>query len=288
MKNFIYKKVFTLEEAYALLSQYQDKGKILAGGTDLLVKMKQKQLQPEVLIDIKGIQGMDFISHDQKDGLLIGSLTSIRNIELSNVVQEKCNVISESASHLGSVQIRNLATLGGNLCNASPSAEMAPCLISLGAKVRIVGKEGERWGLLEEFFKGPGETILRSDELLAYVQVPNILPRTGYVYMKHSMRKAMDLAIVSVAVALTLDASKEKCEETKIVLGAVAPIPMRTRGAEDRLRGQKVDEKAIEEASRLASEESRPITDMRSSAEYRREMIKVLIAKSIKKALEKI
>lgn len=288
MKNFIYKKVLTVEDAFLLLSEYKEKARILAGGTELLVKMKQKQLEPEILIDIKEIGALGGIQYDEKGGLIIGALASIRSIEVSKIIQEKFKVISEAAGFIGSIQNRNLATLGGNLCNASPAAEMAPCLMSLGTRVKVIGREKERWIPLEEFFTGPGQTVLKNGEILASIQVPNISPRTGCVYMKHSLRKAMDLAMVSVAVALTLDSTKKKCQEIKIVLGAVAPVSIRAQKAEERLRGKKIDYASIEEASRLAAKEARPISDLHGSAQYRKEMVRVITERSINQAVHNI
>ncbi len=288
MKNFIYKKLPTLEEVCSLLSQDPAKTKILAGGTELLVKMKSKLLEPEIIIDLKGISGLDEIGYDQNEGLTIGPLATFQSLETSKIIQEKFGVISETAGQFGSTQIRNLATLGGHLCNASPASDMAPCLISLGATIEIMGSEGKRWVPLEEFFTGPGKTVLKKGEILTSVQVPNIPEKTGCVYMKHSLRKAMDMAIVGVATAITLDKGKERIEEIKIVLGAVSPIPMRAQKAEDRLRGKRIDKVSIEEASRLASEEARPITDLHGSAEYRKEMVRVITKKSIRQAMDDI
>lgn len=286
MKNFEYKKVFTLKEALLLLAQHQEGAKILAGGTALLVKMHNKVLKPEILVDIKGIRGLEEIRYDPVEGLSIGALALIHSLETSQIIREKFEVISEAAGFLGSLQIRNRGTLGGNLCNASPAGDMAPCLISLSAKAKVMGGGGERFFPLEEFFMGPGKTALKQDELLTAVQVPNLPPRTGCMYTKHSIRKAMDWPVVGVAVALTLDSERDKCRDIKIALGAAAPVPMRAQKAEDRLRGQRMDETSIAEASRLASEEARPITDIRASAEYRREMVRVITQKTLKQVQE--
>jgi len=286
MKNFEYKKVHTLEEAFHLLGQHQEKAMILAGGTDLLVKMRNKTLKPEILVDIKGIPGLDEIRYDPVEGLHLGALASIHRLETCPIILEKFPAISEAAGYLGSFQIRSRATLGGNLCHASPAGEMAPCLISLGAKLRIAGSAGERWVLLEDFFTDPGKTVLQRDELLTTVQVPTPPAQTGCQYTKYGIRKAMDLAIVGVAVVLTLDEEKDKCREVKIALGAVGPIPMRAKKGEARLRGQKMDEASIAEASLLASQEAQPITDIRASAEYRRKMVQALTQKTLKQLQE--
>jgi aerobic carbon-monoxide dehydrogenase medium subunit len=285
MKNFIYQKAFSFEEALRLLSQDAQKAKVFAGGTDLLPLMKQKLWAPDLLIDLKGIPGAGEIDYHPGGGVKIGGLATMESIETSAIIRKNFRVLADAAGTLGSSQVRHRATLGGNLCHASPAAEMAPSLIALGARVGIIGSEGERWIPLEEFFVSPGETALQKTELLTSVRVPPILPRTGCAYLKHSIRKAMDPGIVNVAALLTLDAAKEKCLEARIVLGAVAPTVMRARKAEDRLKGKKIDAAAVEEAARLASEEARPITDVRASAEYRREMVEALTAKCIEQAL---
>jgi carbon-monoxide dehydrogenase medium subunit len=284
MKNFGYQKVFTMEEAFRLLEQYPDKARILAGGTDLLVKVRQNILSPELLIDIKEIPGLDEIRYNTTAGLQIGALTSIRKLETSPVIKENFGIITEAAASLASFQVRTRATLGGNLCKLSPHGDMAPCLMSLGARVKIAGKKEDRLVPLENFFVGPGKTELRSNEILAAVQVPIPLPFTACIYIKHSIRKSMDLAVVSVAVALSTDSKKVKCQEVKIVLGAVDFIPLRAKRAESGLRGQKLDEFSISEASRIASEEIRPISDIRGSGEYRKEILRVITERALKHA----
>jgi len=285
MKNFEYKKLSTLDEALSLLGQSQDGAMILAGGTDLLVKIRNRVWHPEILIDIKGIPGLDEIRYDAVEGLYLGPLTSIHRLETSSIIREKFPAIFEAASSLGSFQVRCRATLGGNLCSASPAGDMAPSLISLGAKAKIVGRGRERWVPLEDFFTAPGKTLLKRDEFLAAVQVPKLPPQTGSKYIKFAFRKAMDWTIVGVAVALFLDSERDKCAEIRIALGAVASTPLRAKKAETRLRGQRMDEAAIAEASLLASEEVTPISDIRASGEYRREMVRVLTQKTLNQLL---
>lgn len=286
MNDFDYKKVFTLPEAFLLMEQYREKAGILAGGTDLLVKMRTRPGRPEILIDLKGIPDFDEIRFDPANGLHLGALTPIHSLETSSLIREKFGVISQAAGFLGSFQIRTRATLGGNLCTASPAGDMAPCLITLGAKARIAGSKGEREVLLEDFFLGPGKTILQSGELLVGIEVPCPPAFSAFRYAKHSIRKALDMAIVGVAVGLSFEARKERCREVRIALGAVGPVPLRVRGAEARIRGREVDEETIAAASRLASEEIQPISDIRASGEYRREMVRVLIQRALREARE--
>ena len=288
MKNFEYRKVSTLEEAFHLLEMHGEGASILAGGTDLLVKMRHETLDPEILIDLKGVPGLDEIRYEAPTGLRLGALTLIHALETSPLVKEKFGIVSQAASSLGSYQTRCRATLGGNLCNASPAADMVPALISLGAKAKLSCKSGDRFLPLEDFFSGPGRNSLRPGEILIDIQVPDPSALTGFHYTKHSIRKAMDLAVAGVAVVLSLDPGKDRCSDAKIALGAVGPVPMRALGAENFLRGEKLGEKMIAQAALLSSEEAEPITDIRASSEYRREMIRVLTYRALKKVLENL
>lgn len=280
LREFEYLEPSSLSEAISLLDQHFEAAKILAGGTDLLVDMKQGELSPGYLINIKGIPGQDHIEYDKKKGLRIGALTTIRQIETSRIIREQFLPLAQAAKVLGSVQVRNLATIGGNLCNASPSAETAPPLLVLGAKVKIVGSRGQRMLPLEEFFVGPGLTVL-DKEILTEIIVPPLPPHTQGVYMSISRRRAVDLALVGVAVAVTLDRDKGKWKEVKIALGAVAPTPMRARKAEKILSGKKIGAALMEEAAQMATDEARPISDLRASAWYREEMVRVLVQRAL-------
>jgi len=276
----------TMEEACALLAKYKEQAKVIAGGTDLLVQIKHGEILPKYIINIRGIPKQDYIVYDDKVGLSIGALATIHSIEASSLIQEKFNILAQAASKLGTRQIRNQATIAGNLCNASPSAELAPALIVLGAKVGILRASRERTVLIEDFFTGPGQTVLKPDEILAEIQVPNLLPRSGGVYIKHTIRKAMDLAIVGVGVMVTMDGNI--LSNVRIALGAVAPAPIRARKAEGILIGRRLEDDLLEKAALIASEESSPISDVRSSADYRKKMVKVLVARAIKQAVEQV
>ncbi len=276
----------TIEEARSLVLKYKGEAKIIAGGTDLIVQMKHKEVLPRHIINIRGISGQDYIVHDEKEGLRIGAMATIRSIEVSSVVREKFNILAQAASELGSAQVRNRATIAGNLCNAAPSAETAPPLIVLGAKAKILGADGERTVPIENFFTGPGQTVLRPDEILVEIQVPNLLPRSSGVYIKHTIRKALDLAIVGVAVIVTLDG--DTLSDVKIALGAVAPTPVRATRAEDVLRGNQIDDDLLQKAAQTAFNQCSPIDDIRSSAEYRCKMIKVLVPRAIKQAAAQV
>lgn len=288
--RFEYLRPKTVQEAISLLRQHDGKAKVIAGGTDLLVQMragittKQPKLRPQYVIDIEGISGLDGIDYDEKRGLKIGPLAKIRALEKSPLLHQYYPVISQAASQLGSVAVRNVATVGGNLCNAVPSAEMAPSLIGLSAKAKIVGPDGERVVPLEDFFVGSGKTVLKSDELLVEIQVPVPPSNTKGVYLKCGKRwGTFDLAIVNVAVILTMESDGQTCRDIKIVVGNVAPTPMRAHSAEDVLRGKRIDEATIDKCAQAASDEAHPRPgSIRASVEYKKAMVKVFTRRAIK------
>lgn len=284
--RFDYLQSKTVEQAINSLIKYNGNARVIAGGTDLVVQMRKKLVAPQALVDIGEVSGLSYISYDGKKGLKIGALTTIRALEKSTLLQKMYPVIPQAASQLGSVAIRNVATIGGNLCNASPSAETAPALIGLSASAKIVGPEGERMIPIEEFFTGPGNTVLKRGELLVEVNVPVLPSNTKGVYLKHGIRGSIDLAIVGVAAIITLDG--EVCKDIKLVLGAVAPTPMRARRAEELIKGKKIEEDLVNQVAKVASEEARPISDVRATAEYRKEMVKVFTRRAIREVIGSI
>lgn len=283
MKNFEYRKTSSLNEALRLLADNETRSKVLAGGTDLLTKMRHKFLSPSLLIDLKGIADLNCLQYDSTSGLRLGALTTIHQMEASILIKEKFGILAQAASSLGSYQIRCRATLGGNLCNASPAADMVPALIVLRTEVTIASLEGKRHLPLESFFIAPGKTNLKPGEILTEIRVPNPIASTAFHYTKHGIRKAIDLAIVVVAVALSMDSDNKTCSKAIIALGAVSPTPMRASKAENCLYRQKVDEGMISRAALIASEEINPISDIRASADYRKEMVRTLTGRSLRK-----
>jgi carbon-monoxide dehydrogenase medium subunit len=281
MRRFEYYEPTTLGEASALLARFGARAQPLAGGTDLLVELKEQLRRAECVVNIKRIPGIDALSYDAREGLRIGALVTAREVELSSVVLEKYSSLAQAARELGSIQVRNRATIVGNVCRASPSADTLPPLIADSAQVRVFGSKGERAVPLEDFFTGPGKTVLASGELVIELVLPPPAPRTGKAYIKHGRRKAMELATVGVAVSLG-------SSDLRIVLGAVAPTPIRARKAEELLRGRTIDEKLIAQAADLAESESRPISNVRASAEYRRDMVRVLTRRALQQALDRV
>jgi len=275
----------TIQEACSLALKYKEEAKIIAGGTDLLVQMKRKEVSPKYIINIRGI-GQDYIIYDDRDGLRIGALATICSIGVSPLVRERFNILAQAASQLGSRQVRVRATIGGNLCNAAPSADTIPALMVLEAKIKIMGADGERIVPIEDFFAGPLKTVLRPDEILAEIQVPNLAPRSGGAYIKYTVRKAMDMAIIGVAALVTMDG--DAVSDARIALGTAAPTAIRARRAEEILKGNKIDDNLLEKAGQTALEESSPRDSLRASADYRSELVKVLVPRAIKRAVEQV
>jgi aerobic carbon-monoxide dehydrogenase medium subunit len=283
MHHFDYQKVFTLKEAFDVVSNSEGASVFMAGGTDVLVKIKRGVLRPLRVIDMKGIPEMEGFSISE-NRFSIGALTRIRTLETSPEVMEKLPLLTQAAGKLGSVQVRNKATLGGNLCNAAPSAETAPALLALGACAEIYGREGLRVVDLPEFFTGPGSTILKEGEILTSLKIPlNGQKRQGALYYKLANRKAMDIAFVGVAVLLELD-KDDRISKARIALGAVAPTPIRARSAEKVLEGKVLDDETVMKSAELAAKSCSPISDLRASAEYRRAMVNRLCQRGLLEA----
>jgi aerobic carbon-monoxide dehydrogenase medium subunit len=285
MKPFRYHSVNTLTEAVELLNSYRAEAKVLAGGTDLLVEMKEGILAPRHVINLKSIPSLNQIRLENQV-LKIGALTTIHEIEAHPLLLEHAGILARAASLLGSLQIRNKGTIGGNLCHASPAADLAPPLLALEAKVEIVGNGGRRMEDLEEFFIGPGVTTLQPDEILTEIHFSLPSAGTRGVYLKFSPRKAMDLAVVGVAALLTAEETLSLCTRARIAFGAVAPTPARAKRAERMLEGKRISRELLREVSAVAADESQPISDLRASAGYRREMVRVLVEQGIAESFE--
>jgi CO/xanthine dehydrogenase FAD-binding subunit len=281
-QEFDYLEPKTIEEAVQSLAKHGKKAKVIAGGTDLLVKMKMGEVHPEVLINISRIPALRYLIEDK--GIRMGALTPFRELEKSQVIKEKHTALFEAARSVSSVQIKTMGTVGGNLCHASPAADSAPPLIVLGGKVKLVERGRERILPVEEFFVGPGETVLSPKELLVEIQIPESSSKTGSAFLKMK-RVSADLAKVSVAVAVVREG--DVCKDCRIALGAVAKVPLRTKRGEELLKGKKVTENLIAKVSNQIAQEIQPITDLRSTAWYRKEVTKVMVRDAIKLAWER-
>jgi CO/xanthine dehydrogenase FAD-binding subunit len=280
-----YIKPGSMDDLLDLLSgNHNGRYRVYAGGTDLIPKLKGRTITPpESIVDLKGIPGLDYIDYDDRNGLRIGALATIRSIETSPVVREKYPLLSQASASIASIQVRNRGTMAGNICNAVPSADSAPPLLSLEARLLCVSKKRERIININEFFTGPNKNALEPDEILREIQIPALHEDFRGVFIKLSPRSRMDLAVVNVAVICVK--GKGRFKDIRISLGAVAPTPIRAQKAESSLVGAEADDKAILNAARIASAESKPIDDHRASAEYRRMMVEVLVKRAIHKVI---
>ncbi len=279
----------SLQETLGLLAEYGSRAKLIAGGTDILVGIKEETTEvPECLISIGHISDLDGLKYQEGTGLTIGALTKVGELETSAQVREVYPALACAAKTIGSRQVRNLATAVGNVCNASPAADLVPVLLVLEASVKAVGQQGERTIKLEEFFLGPSQTALSPEELVTEISVPPPPNGARTAYMKHSVRRAMDIALVGVAVLARLDSKKQAVEDYRLALGAVAPTPIRARAVEEIILGKPPEENIILKVAQAASELAQPISDIRSSAEYRKEIVKVLVKRASKQALEEV
>jgi carbon-monoxide dehydrogenase medium subunit len=283
LHRFEYLEPTTLDECVQLLRKHKEKAKLLAGGTDLIMQMEGRKHKPEVVIYLMRVPELNGIRVDDDGAIHIGAATSLREVETSPLIKEKAPVLSHAASTVGSVQIRNLATLGGNVCNASPAGDTLPALLVLGAKARIQGGRRERIVAVDDLFTGPGQTSLKPDELLVEFIIPAEAAQYAAVYYKQCVRGAMDLAVVGVGIAVKKN--NGACEDARIALGAVAPIPFRAKTAEKALRGKSVNSNLIQQAAEKAQAEAKPITDARGSAEFRKEMVLRLVRRGLNQLL---
>ena len=310
MKKFDYFKPKTLEEALRLLAQHGEKATLIAGGTDVIVMIKQKAMAPDVLISLQGIPGLDQIQYN--GSLSLGPMVTHRAIEKSAVIRENFSALADAVDDLGSIQIRNVATLGGNLCTAAPSADTATPLLVLGTQVKIKSAKEERTLPIEEFFKGPGKTALKTGEMVKELSIPKPLPNTGSAYYKLQRRLALDLPILGVSVLLSLNKDQVTCSDllctaspistilhkmeedeilcrdVRIALGVAAPTPMRALKAEALLRGKTLSDELLEEAANTASQEAQPRDTLRGEAWYRRDMVRVLVKRMAMKSIERV
>jgi len=286
MKRFELLEPRSVQEACRMLFQYGEQAKILSGGTALVKLMKKRLIHPSHLVNMKGIEELHFIREDE-EGLKIGALMTMSEVETTPFVRERFGAMAEMIHTIGSLQIRNVGTLVGNLCFADPASDPAPLLISLGASVKVVSSEGERVVPVEGFFKDFYETALGLDEIVEEIRVPFLPKGSGAIYLKHSLRAAFDLGVVGVAVRLGLNSKDGACQDSRVVLGGVASTPIRLKKVEDLLAGKVIDCRLIKKAARAASEGVDPIHDVRASADYRREMVEIFVARGIQKAWER-
>jgi carbon-monoxide dehydrogenase medium subunit len=277
---FNYLKPNSLDELCDALSEYGARAKLLAGGTDLTIALKQRMISPEVLIDLnhvrKELTGIDV----SKNSLIVGAMTTYTELETNPAVIRYARALSEAASQVGTYQIRNLGTIGANLANGSPAADTAPPLIVLGAKVHMRNKHGTRLMPVEEFITGVKKTAIRPDEVITSVEIP-LNEHVSSYWMRSAKRNENVISVVSVAVAS--EVRSNRFGESRIALGAVAPTPILAKESSSELSGSPVNPETIEKVSKLAAKESRPISDVRASADYRRHLVYVLTKRTTNK-----
>lgn len=275
----------TVEECCSILKEYGSDAKILAGGTDVVPRLKNKIWRPKAVVGISRLPEIDMIAVGE-DGLVLGAGARLRKISLDSALEKNYKVIMEAAGHVSSMQIRNIATIGGNACNASPSADAVQGLIAMNAKAVIAGPDGRREVALDEFFTGPGITVLKDGEFLMQFKVPAPKAGTGAVYKKFAIRGDTDISIVGVACRLVLQ-KDGTVEDACISLAAVAPKPIRATEAEKLLIGKKLTAELIEQAAEAAANSCTPITDQRATADYRKQMVGVWTRHAVKEAAER-
>ncbi len=288
MHTFEYLKPKSIDEAISLMESHGERARYIAGGTDILVKIKEKKVLPDFLISLRHIPEMAYIHYEEARGILrIGGMTTHRMLEKSSLIRRRYPILSDAVDNIGSVQIRNVATIGGNIVNAVPSADGAIPLITLGAQIRMRGPKGERAMELVDFFIGPGQTLLEHGEIVLEFVVPKLPSYTGMAYCKHTRRAAMELPILGVAVLLSLEDDGITCSEARIGLGVLAPTPMRALSAEKILKGEKVEDALLEKAGKVAAEECKARDSVRGEAWYRRAMVETLVKRLGKLCLER-
>lgn len=311
MKSYEYHKPQSVKEAIDLIGSL-DHAKYIAGGTDVMVMIKQGKLAPANLISLRSISDISYV--DTKDGLKIGSGMTHSEIVDNEFIQKRYSALVDAAGNIGSGQIRNVATLGGNICNAAPSADSACPLLVFDAEVVIAGPNGGRTVKIDDFLQGPNKVALEKDEIVTGIHMPDFGEKTGSAYIKHTRRKAMELPILGIAARITIktggsqacckdvsctpdnatnmlkrvEDEKFVCDDVRIAMSVVAPRPIRAKKAEAALRGKVISEAVLNEIGEIAALESQPRDSIRGKAWYRRDMVKVLTKRAILKSIERI
>jgi carbon-monoxide dehydrogenase medium subunit len=282
---FTYEDARTVEEAVKLLAAGGEDARVLCGGTDILIQMRNGVRRPPLLVDVKRVPEMRELSFDPKSGLRLGAAVPCIEIYENPLMRQHYPGLTEAAHLIGSLQIQSRASVGGNLCNASPAADTSPALLALGAVAKVAGPQGTREVAVADFFAGPGRNTLKPGELVTQILVPPPARHSSDAYLRMIPRNEMDIAIVGAGVALTLDGGR--CTAARIGLGAVAPTPILAPKAAQALVGATLDDKTIERAVELVREASSPISDMRGTAEYRRQVVGVLARRALHAAVQR-
>lgn len=289
MKPFKYYSPDTVEEAISFYGQHSETAKFMAGGTDVIVKVKEGWMQPEYLISLKKISEMgELHKNEATKELSIGALVTHATLEKSLMIRNEYPIIHDAVSNIGSLQVRNVGTIGGNLINAVPSADGAVPMIALDGVALLHGPEGERSVEVKDLFLGPYKTILKKGEILKKITIPPQEPNTGSAYIKFGRRAAMELPLIGIGVLLAVADDLETCTRARIVMGVAAPTPMRALEAEKLLVGMKITEGILTQAGEKAADESKVRDSVRGTAWHRKEMIRVQVRRMGLKCLDLI
>ena len=287
MQAFDYVSAGSVKEAVGLLTSHNGKARVLSGGTDLLVQMRENRRRAELLIDLKTIAELTSIHYDSQTGLWIGAAASCFEIRRNPFVLERYPGLVDAIRLIGGVQIQSRATVGGNLCNASPAADSIPALIVHNAKCLIVNNSGTHEISVEQFCIAPGKNDLQDGEFLLAILVPVIPENFGAHYLRFIPRNEMDIAVVGAGASVTLDETKQQILSARIALGAVAPTPLLVEEAGSFLTGKEITQEAIQEAAKIAQAAARPISDLRGTVEHRKHLCAVLTRRALEKAIER-
>jgi aerobic carbon-monoxide dehydrogenase medium subunit len=287
LPKFTYHEPSTLEEALDLLHELGGNAKVLAGGTDLLVRMKQKIDKPSNVISVARIPGLDQIVPRNGHAVTVGAGVSSAALSHHELLNDRFTPLADAAGRLGAPMIRNRATIGGNLVNGRPAADLPPACMVLNATAKLKSASSEREVPVNDFFRGPGETVIESNEMMVSINMETPPPWSGGAYLKLGARKTLEIAMVNVAVLLTLQSQDGPIADIRIALGAVAPTPVRAYAAEDILRGEQPSEELFEKGGQVGVGMCSPITDHRGTMEYRCLMIEVLTKRALGIAYER-
>lgn len=287
MQAFDYVRASNLDEALAVLADKGRRASLLSGGTDLIVALREGRRSADVVVDVKGIAETSALSFDTQDGLRIGASVPCYRIYGDDVISAAYPGLIDAVHLIGGVQIQGRASVGGNVCNASPAADTIPALIVHSAVCTVAGPNGKREVAVEDFCIAPGRTVLEEGEMLVSIHVPAPAPGFGAAYLRFIPRNEMDIAVVGAGASVVLDEKRRTIESARISLGAVAPTPLFVKEAGIALAGQPANDESIERAALIAQEAARPITDMRGTAEYRKHLSAVLTRRALKIAIER-
>jgi len=285
MREISYVEPKDVSEAVTVLGENEGRAALIAGGTNLIPALRSGETAPEVVVNLASVETLSYVK-EEGETISIGALTTISDLISSEIILKKSSILSMAASRLGNPLTRNRATIGGNLVDASPAADMAPPLLALEATVHVMGSGGkEREVALDRFFQGPNQTVLRQDEIVTHVHFSKMKTPAWGSHMKLGLRNDMAISVVSIAVVLEME--DNLCQKVRVALGAVAPTPVRAYRVESVLEGTRIDSETLDTCSRVVNEEISPISDIRASSTYRAQATAVLLRRAIVEALER-